>query len=67
MKKNYLFFYGFGFFFINTNSFARIIRTETCMIPFDFTIKTLCVLSTLSLWIGIPLAIGIIASIFRSK
>ena len=37
------------------------------MIPFDFTIKTLCVLSTLSLWIGIPLVIGIIASIFRSK
>ena len=67
MKKNYLFFYVFGFFFINTNSFARIIRTETCMIPFDFTIKTLCVLSTLSLWIGIPLAIGIIVSIFRSK
>jgi len=67
MKKSYLLFYILGFFFINTSGFARIIRTETCIIPFDFTIKSLCVLSTISLWIGIPLAIGIIASIFRSK
>jgi hypothetical protein len=67
MKKSYLFFYALGIFLIQTSSYARIIRTETCIIPFDFTIKTLCVLSTLSLWIGIPLAIGIVASIFRSK
>jgi hypothetical protein len=67
MNKTLLLAYALGFLLKETDSFAVVIRTETCIIPFDVTIKSLCVFSTLGLWIGIPLIIGLLASIFRSK
>ena len=50
---------------------ARVINVNQCPVPFDFTIADFCVLSTLGMWIVIPLiffvffaAIGVIKAIF---
>jgi ACR3 family arsenite efflux pump ArsB len=67
MKIIKIIFYSLIFYLFKTEAFAYVIRSKTCMIPGDLTIGSLCVFSTLSLWVGIPLVIGIITSIFRSK
>ena len=36
---------------------ARVITVNECPVPFDFTISDFCVLSTLGMWIAIPLVI----------
>jgi hypothetical protein len=40
---------------------------DSCTIPFDFTIGSVCVLSTLMWWILAGVIITFVASIFRSK
>ena len=41
-------------------AFARVITVDRCTIPFDFTIGSICVLGTLSLWILVPIVLGLI-------
>ena len=55
-----------GFFLtLQSYAFARVITVDRCTIPFDFTIGSVCVLGTLSLWIIIPLLIGLIFGFFQ--
>ena len=55
-----------GFFLtLQSYAFARVITVDKCTIPFDFTIGSVCVLGTLSLWIIIPLLIGLIFGFFQ--
>ena len=62
-----LYFYITVLFFPNTEAFARIIRVASCTIPFDFTIGSICVLSTLMWWVLAFVVIAFLSSIFRSK
>ena len=52
-KKFIIFIVGF-FLILQSYAFARVITVDRCTIPFDFTIGSVCVLGTLSLWIIIP-------------
>ena len=52
---------------IQTEAFARGFRVDSCTIPFDFTIGSVCVLITLMWWILAGVIITFVASIFRSK
>ena len=55
-----------GFFLtLQSYAFARVITVDRCTIPFDFTIGSICVLGTLSLWIIIPLLIGLVFGFFQ--
>ena len=54
-------------FFFSAEAFARTIRVDSCTIPFDFTIGSICVLSTLMWWILAAIIITFLSSIFRSK
>ena len=62
-----LYFYLVNLFFLSTEAFARTIRVDSCAIPFDFTIGSICVLSTLMWWILAAIIITFLSSIFRSK
>jgi hypothetical protein len=62
-----LYFFVINLFFLSTEAFARIIRVDSCTIPFDFTIGSICVLSTLMWWILAGIIITFLSSIFRSK
>lgn len=48
------------FLIFNNHAFARVIRVSECTIPFDFTIGSICVLGTLSLWIIVPIILAIV-------
>tara|TARA_B100000073_G_scaffold225368_1_gene187828 strand:- start:296 stop:529 length:234 start_codon:yes stop_codon:yes gene_type:complete len=63
-KKFIIFIVGF-FLILQSYAFARVITVDRCTIPFDFTIGSICVLGTLSLWIIIPLLIGLIFGFFQ--
>ena len=63
-KKFIIFIVGF-FLILQSYAFARVITVDKCTIPFDFTIGSVCVLGTLSLWIIIPLLIGLIFGFFQ--
>ena len=63
-KKFIIFIVGF-FLILQSYAFARVITVDRCTIPFDFTIGSVCVLGTLSLWIIIPLLIGLIFGFFQ--
>ena len=66
MKKKKFIIFIVGFFLIlQSYAFARVITVDRCTIPFDFTIGSICVLGTLSLWIIIPLLIGLIFGFFQ--
>ena len=55
-----------GFFLtLQSYAFARVITVDRCTIPFDFTIGSVCVLGTLSLWIIVPLLIGLVFGFFQ--
>jgi hypothetical protein len=62
-----LYLYALSLFLVQTKVFARGIRVDSCTVPFDFTIGSVCVLSTLMWWILAAVVIGFISSIFRSK
>jgi hypothetical protein len=62
-----LYLYALSLFLVETKVFARGIRVDSCTVPFDFTIGSVCVLSTLMWWILAAVVIGFISSIFRSK
>ena len=62
-----LYFYLVNLFIFSTEAFARTIRVDSCTIPFDFTIGSICVLSTLMWWILAAIIITFLSSIFRSK
>ena len=72
INKLILFLY---FLTLGTYAHARVITVDQCPVPFDFTISDFCVLSTIGMWIAVPLIIfavyigfalftGIIRSIF---
>ena len=63
-KKFIIFIVGF-FLILQSYAFARVITVDRCTIPFDFTIGSVCVLGTLSLWIIVPLLIGLIFGFFQ--
>ena len=63
-KKFIIFIVGF-FLTLQSYAFARVITVDRCTIPFDFTIGSICVLGTLSLWIIIPLLIGLVFGFFQ--
>jgi len=39
---------------------ARVINVNQCPVPFDFTVADFCVLSTIGMWIAIPLIIMVV-------
>ena len=45
------------FFSLSNYAHARVINVNECPVPFDFTISDFCVLSTLGMWLAIPLVI----------
>ena len=63
--KNFIIFIVGFFLILQSYAFARVITVDRCTIPFDFTIGSICVLGTLSLWIIIPLLIGLIFGFFQ--
>ena len=66
MKKKKFIIFIVGFFLtLQSYAFARVITVDRCTIPFDFTIGSVCVLGTLSLWIIVPLLIGLIFGFFQ--
>ena len=66
MKTKMFIIFIVGFFLtLQSYAFARVITVDRCTIPFDFTIGSICVLGTLSLWIIIPLLIGLIFGFFQ--
>jgi hypothetical protein len=62
-----LYFYILPLLFFTSEVFARTIRVDRCTIPFDFTIGSICVLSTLMWWVLAGVVIVFLSSIFRSK
>ena len=36
---------------------ARVINVNECPVPFDFTFSDFCVLSTLGMWLAVPIVI----------
>ena len=61
------------FFSLGNYAHARVINVNECPVPFDFTISDFCVLSTLGIWLAVPLfiflalfAFGLIRAIFVS-
>ena len=66
MKTKMFIIFIVGFFLtLQGYAFARVITVDRCTIPFDFTIGSICVLGTLSLWIIVPLLIGLIFGFFQ--
>ena len=63
--KNFIIFIVGFFLILQSYAFARVITVDRCTIPFDFTIGSICVLGTLSLWIIVPLLIGLIFGFFQ--
>ena len=53
------------FLTLQSYAFARVITVDRCTIPFDFTIGSVCVFGTLSLWIIVPLLIGLVFGFFQ--
>ena len=45
------------FFSLGNNAHARVINVNECPVPFDFTISDFCVLSTLGMWLAVPIVI----------
>ena len=61
------------FFTLSNYAHARVIEVDKCPVPFDFTISDFCVLSTLGIWLAVPLfiflalfAFGLIRAILGS-
>ena len=46
-------------YFLTVSNYAqaRVINVDSCPVPFDFTIADFCVLSTIGMWVAIPLII----------
>jgi len=66
MKTKMFIIFIVGFFLtLQSYAFARVITVDRCTVPFDFTIGSVCVLGTLSLWIIIPLLIGLVFGFFQ--
>ena len=45
------------FFSLCNYAHARVINVKECPVPFDFTISDFCVLSTLGMWLAVPIFI----------
>lgn len=46
------------YFFSSSNyAHARVINVNECPVPLDFTISDFCVLSTLGMWLAVPIVI----------
>ena len=66
MKTKMFIIFIVGFFLtLQSYAFARVITVDRCTIPFDFTIGSICILGTLSLWIIVPLLIGLVFGFFQ--
>ena len=57
INKLILFLY---FLTVSNSAHARVINVNSCPVPFDFTIADFCVLSTIGMWIAIPLIIMVV-------
>ena len=45
------------FFSFSNYAHARVINVNECPVPFDFTISNFCVLSTLGVWLAVPIVV----------
>ena len=45
------------FFSLSNYAHARVINVNECPVPFDFTISNFCVLSTLGVWLAVPIVV----------
>ena len=57
INKLILFLY---FLTVGNYAHARVINVNSCPVPFDFTVAEFCVLSTIGMWIAVPLVIMIV-------
>jgi hypothetical protein len=57
INKLILFLY---FLTIGNYAHARVINVNSCPVPFDFTVAEFCVLSTIGMWIAVPLIIFVV-------
>ena len=48
------------FLTVGNYAHARVINVNSCPVPFDFTIADFCVLSTIGMWIAVPLIICLV-------
>jgi hypothetical protein len=48
------------FLTVSNYAHARVINVNSCPVPFDFTVADFCVLSTIGMWIAIPLIIMVV-------
>ena len=57
INKMILFLY---FLTVGNYAYARVINVNSCPVPFDFTVADFCVLSTIGMWIVIPLILMVV-------
>jgi hypothetical protein len=48
------------FLTVGNNAYARVVNVNSCPVPFDFTVAEFCVLSTIGMWIVVPLIIFVV-------
>ena len=48
------------FLTVSNYAYARVINVNSCTVPFDFTVAEFCVLSTIGMWIAVPLIIFVV-------
>ena len=48
------------FLTVSNYAHARVINVNSCPVPFDFTVADFCVLSTIGMWIAIPIIIMVV-------
>ena len=58
-KINKLIFFLY-FLAVGSYAHARVINVNSCPVPFDFTVADFCVLSTIGMWISVPLIIMVV-------
>jgi hypothetical protein len=57
INKLILFLY---FLTLSNYAHARVINVNECPVPFDFTVADFCVLTTLGMWIAVPLILFLV-------
>ena len=48
------------FLTVSNYAHARVINVNSCPVPFDFTVADFCVLSSIGMWIAVPLILMVV-------
>ncbi|MDB2652380.1 hypothetical protein N9Y53_02515 [Candidatus Pelagibacter bacterium] len=48
------------FLTVGNYAHARVINVNSCPVSFDFTVADFCVLSTIGMWIAVPLILMVV-------